>query len=147
LSRGKCIIYDLLKIVIKSNKGKKEMALFESAEDYLERILMLTNRNGSVKSIDIANDMNFSKPSISRAMKKLKTKRYIRIEKSGNIILTSSGMKKASEILERHVTLTNILVSLGVNKKTAAEDACKIEHDLSADSFSAIKRKYNENNT
>lgn len=114
----------------------------ESAEDYLERILMLSKKNGSVRSIDIAQDMNFSKPSVSVAMKKLREKKYIEVDKNGFITLTPEGYKIASEILERHEILTSMLLALGVSEKNAYVDACRIEHDLSYESFQAIKNHY-----
>lgn len=117
------------------------MELFESGEDYLERILILRNRIENVRSIDIVNDMHFSKPSVSIAMKKLKDNEYIVIDKDGYISLTEKGEEIASKIYERHVVLTKWLVSLGVDEDTARQDACKIEHDLSDVTFQAIKKK------
>ncbi len=116
------------------------MKLHESSEDYLERILMLEIANGKVKSIDIALDMNFSKPSVSIAMKKLKENNYITIDKKGYIHLTENGEKIAKAIYERHVLLTKALMYLGVDEETAKQDACKIEHDLSEESFQCIKK-------
>lgn len=115
------------------------MEIHESAEDYLETILILKERIGQVRSIDIATEMNYTKPSISVAMKKLRENGYILVDKDGFITLTDSGHKIASDIYNRHQVLTNFFVSLGVDKKTAAEDACKIEHDLSAQTFEKIK--------
>ncbi len=115
------------------------MELHESAEDYLETILILRERIGQVRSIDIATEMNFSKPSISVAMKKLRENHYIEMDKEGFITLTPAGYTIASNIYERHRLLTDFFVSLGVNEKTAAEDACKIEHDLSAETYEKIK--------
>ena len=114
------------------------MKLHESAEDYLERILMLTKKNGKVKSIDIAEDMHYSKASVSIAMKKLKEKNYITIE-NGFILLTDEGYQVANEMFERHNIISSLLVELGVDKKFALEDACKIEHVISPESFEAIK--------
>ena len=116
------------------------MKLYESAEDYLETILVLTERNGTVRSIDVAKDMNFSKPSVSVAMHKLEDSGYIVIKKDGTIILTEEGYQIASSVYERHVILSEVLMNLGVSKEQAIEDACKIEHDLSKESFEAIKR-------
>ena len=116
------------------------MKLHESSEDYLERILMLEIANGKVKSIDIALDMNFSKPSVSIAMKKLKENNYITIDKKGYIHLTENGENIAKAIYERHVLLTKALMYLGVDEETAKQDACKIEHDLSEKSFQCIKK-------
>lgn len=115
------------------------MKIHESAEDYLERILILQKKNGKVISIDIANSMNYSKPSISRAMKNLKQNNYITVEENGEIILTPKGLEIAQKIYERHVLLTNYFIKLGVDEETARNDACKIEHDLSEKTFNAIK--------
>lgn len=115
------------------------MEIHESAEDYLETILILKERIGQVRSIDIATEMNYTKPSISVAMKKLRENGYILMDKDVFITLTDSGLKIASDIYNRHQVLTNFFVSLGVDEKTAAEDACKIEHDLSAQTFEKIK--------
>lgn len=116
------------------------MQLFESGEDYLERILVLSERNGQVRSIDIATDMGFSKPSVSIAMKKLKENGFITIDENGFISLTVEGQKVASRIYERHQVLTELFVSLGVDEEIAKKDACKIEHDLSEETFEAIKK-------
>lgn len=115
------------------------MNLYESSEDYLERILMLELKNGKVKSIDIAHSMNFSKASVSVAMKKLKENGYINIDEKGYITLTDSGKEIANNIYDRHVTLTNILIKLGVDEEIARKDACKIEHDLSQETYDALK--------
>lgn len=120
------------------------MNLYESGEDYLERILMLKLRNGKVRSIDIAEDMNFSKASVSIGMKKLRENEYISFDDSDYITLTPKGEEVAKEIYERHLLLSDLLVKLGVDKKIAAQDACKIEHDLTPESFEAIKKYYNE---
>lgn len=116
----------------------------ESIEDYLETILFLQNKNGKVRSIDIANEMNFSKPSVSVAMKNLRAKEYITVAEDGYITLTASGKKRAETTLEKHNLLSNWLISIGVSKETALEDACKIEHDLSEESFEAIKKFLNK---
>lgn len=113
---------------------------FESSEDYLERILMLQEKLGSVRSIDIANDMNFSKPSVSIAMKKLKDNNYIDIDDKGKIILTEKGLEIATKTYEKHRLITTFLESIGVSSPQAQKDACLIEHDLSDESFDAIKR-------
>lgn len=115
------------------------MEIHESAEDYLEMILMLSERTGQVRSIDIATEMNYSKPSISVAMKKLRENGYIQVDRDGFITLTDSGYEIASNIYDRHKVLTAFFVSLGVNEKVAAEDACKIEHDLSDETFMKIR--------
>lgn len=115
------------------------MNIHASAEDYLERILMLQNKNGNVRSIDIATDMNYSKPSISRAIKNLKESDYIIVDKHGFIELTRKGFEIANRIYERHNILTEVFMLLGVNKETALEDACRVEHDLSEETFKAIQ--------
>ena len=116
------------------------MQLFESGEDYLERILVLNERNGAVRSIDIATDMGFSKPSVSVAMKKLREAGYINIDENGYITLSEEGHKIASRIYERHQVLTQFFTSLGVGEEIAKKDACKIEHDISEETFKAIKQ-------
>ena len=118
------------------------MNLQESGEMYLETILILSEKLQNVRSIDIADYMSFSKPAISRAMKSLKKDGYITIDDKGYITLLPQGREIASKIYERHTLLTDFLVKLGVDEKTAAEDACKIEHDISDKSFSAIKSMY-----
>jgi DtxR family Mn-dependent transcriptional regulator len=113
----------------------------ESSQDYLERILMLRIKNGNVRSIDIAESMGFSKPSVSIAMKKLREKGLAEMdEKTGYIRLTEQGEKIAEATYERHVLLTDTFERLGVNPKTAEEDACKVEHDLSEETWNAIKK-------
>ena len=112
----------------------------ESLEDYLETILMLQKSRGQVRSIDIANEMNFTKPSVSVAMKNLREKGYITMDITGYITLTETGRQRAEDVLERHTILADLLMRIGVNKETALADACKIEHDLSEESFEAIKR-------
>lgn len=114
----------------------------ESQEDYLETILLLQQKNGQVRSIDIANEMNFTKPSVSIAMKNLREKGYIIVADNGYITLTASGRLRAESVLERHTILSDWLVSIGVRKEIAMEDACRVEHDLSAESFEAIKNAY-----
>ncbi len=116
------------------------MKLLESGEMYLETILILTLRDHYVRSIDVAKYMSFSKPSVSRAMGRLKEQGYIVIDPDGYITLTESGKEIAEKIYERHTLLSQFLARLGVDEKTAAEDACKIEHDLSDETFEAIKR-------
>lgn len=118
----------------------KNMKIHESAENYLETILMIKNKKGAVRSIDIANELNFSKPSVSVAMKNLRENGYIEVDKSGYITLLEKGRKIAETIYERHTTLSKWLISLGVDENTAVEDACKIEHVISAESFDAIKK-------
>lgn len=120
------------------------MSVLPSAQDYLEKILMLQNKGNVVRSIDIANEMNFSKPSVSIAMKKLREQKLIEIDERGYITLTKEGYDIASSILDRHYVLSNMLMTLGVAKEVALEDACKIEHDLSEESFKAIKEHFLE---
>ena len=115
------------------------MEIHESAEDYLETILILKERLGQVRSIDIATEMNYTKPSISVAMKKLRENGYVQVDRDGFITLTDSGYEIASNIYDRHKVLTNFFVSLGVDNKIAAEDACKIEHDLSEETYEKIR--------
>ena len=112
----------------------------ESLEDYLETILMLQKSKGQVRSIDIANEMNFTKPSVSVAMKNLREKGYITMDSTGYITLTEAGRQRAEDVLERHTILADLLMRIGVRKETALADACKVEHDLSEESFEAIKR-------
>ena len=116
------------------------MKRLESQEDYLERILQISQKKETVHAIDIAREMNFSKPSVSVAMSKLKESGYIDINEKGEISLTKSGLEIAQKTLEKHTILTKILVSLGVDEETAKEDACRIEHDLSDKTWDAIKK-------
>ena len=116
------------------------MTIHESGEDYLEAILMIKKRSGNVRSIDVARELSFSKPSVSVAMKNLKTSNYITVDENGFINLTEAGQEIADKIYERHTFLTNWLTSLGVDPEVAAEDACKMEHAISSESFSAIKK-------
>ncbi len=118
------------------------MEIHESGEDYLETILMLENRMGYVRSIDIATQMGFSKPTISIAMRRLRESGYIDVDDRRDIHLTALGREVAERIYERHVTLTKVLERLGVDEETASREACKIEHDISADTFSRIKFWY-----
>ena len=112
----------------------------ESIEDYLETILLLQKKLGNVRSIDIANEMNFTKASVSIAMKNLREKEYITMADNGYILLTESGKKRAEDVLDRHTILSDWLISIGVSKETALEDACRVEQDLSEESFTAIKK-------
>lgn len=111
----------------------------KSVEDYLETILSLENRMHNVRSIDIVHEMNFSKPSVSVAMKNLREKGYITISEEGYIKLTPSGKQQAESVLEKHTLLSEWLMRLGVDRETAMEDACRMEHDISDKSFIAIK--------
>lgn len=112
----------------------------ESIEDYLETILILSSRLPAVRSIDVANELNFSKPSISVAMKNLKTRRYITMSEEGYILLTNEGRKLAENIYERHTLLTDWLVHLGIDPDVAARDACRMEHDITSESYEAMKK-------
>jgi len=115
--------------------------IHESGEDYLETILLLQNKTGNVRSIDIARELNYTKASISRAMSILKKSEYIIMDTYGKIILTDKGLLKANEVYERHELITNYLIkSLGVSRETAAQDACRIEHVISVESFEKIKQ-------
>ncbi len=112
----------------------------ESAENYLETILILENRNGSVRSIDVASELDFSKPSVSVAMKNLRQQECITVDGDGFILLTEKGRGIAESVYERHTLFTEWLIALGVNERTAAEDACRIEHVISEETFRAMKK-------
>ena len=122
------------------------MKVLESAENYLEAILMIREEKGSVRAIDVVNQLGFSKPSVSVAMKNLETNDFITRDKDGFISLTESGEEIAEMIFERHKLLTDLFVRLGVSEETARDDACKIEHDLSEETFECIKRAYSDIN-
>lgn len=115
------------------------MKIQESAENYLETVLVLSKRNPEVRSIDVATELGFSKPSVSVAMKNLRENGYVVINKEGHIFLTDAGREIAEMIYERHTLLSTWLISLGVSPEIAAEDACRMEHVISKESFSAIK--------
>ena len=115
------------------------MRVHESAENYLETILVLSLKGSPVRSIDIVNELEYSKPSVSVAMKNLRGKGYILVDTDGYITLTVKGRKIANSMYERHIAISDWLVSLGVDKKTAVQDACKMEHVMSEKSFLAIK--------
>ena len=116
------------------------MQIQESGEMYLETIHVLYKKTGHVRSIDVSEYMGYSKPSVSRAMGLLKSGGYIEVDHDGSITLTPSGLALAEKIYERHTVLTSLLVSLGVREEVAVEDACKLEHAISDESFDAIKR-------
>lgn len=116
------------------------MHLLESGEMYLETIYVLSSQNRKVRSIDICEYMGYSKPSVSRAVGLLKNGEFIVVDSEGYIELTETGMSIAKKIYERHTILTDLLIRLGVSRETAVADACKIEHDISDESFDAIKR-------
>ena len=115
------------------------MKIQESAENYLETIYILTRRNGIVRSIDIVNELDFTKPSVSVAMKKLREAHHIIVSPEGFITLTETGKEIADRIYERHTLLSSWLTQLGVDPEIASEDACRMEHVISAESFEAIK--------
>ena len=116
------------------------MEIHQSAEDYLEAILIIKERKGYVRSIDVANQLDVSKPSVSYATKRLRENGYITFNEDGMISLTDSGLEIASKIYTRHKVLSDFFVRLGVDAEVAAEDACKIEHDISDASFAQIKK-------
>lgn len=114
----------------------------ESIEMYLETIHVLSKKQSVVKSIDVANELNYARASVSRAMKLMLEKDYIKMDNKKNVFLTDKGFEIANRIYDRHVTLTNLLESLGVSKDVAEEDACKIEHVISNETMDAIKKHY-----
>ena len=116
------------------------MAIYESGEMYLETIHVLFKKNGAVRSIDISEHMGYSKPSVSRAVGVLKKDGYILVDKEGFITLTESGLAVAEKIYARHQLLTKLLTSLGVSEETAAEDACRMEHAISDETFQALQK-------
>ena len=122
------------------------MKIHESAENYLETILILHKRTGAVRSVDIANELDYSKPSVSVAMKNLRENGYIQVDAGGYITLLPAGQEIAERMLERHTLLTNWLCSLGVSEEIAMEDACRVEHVISDQTFEAIKGFVAKNN-
>ena len=120
------------------------MNIHESAENYLEAILALGENGSPVRSIDVAQHLNFSKPSVSRAMSLLREGGFVVMDANGFLTLTDDGLEIARRIYERHLLLTKWLVHLGVDEKVAAEDACRIEHDLSVESFDALREHINK---
>ncbi len=124
-----------------NRKGKK-MKLHESAENYLETILVLSKKSSFVRSIDVADALNFSKPSVSVAMKKLSKGGYINVAKDGAITLTDKGLQTAEKIYDRHIFLTNWLISIGVDEDIASKDACRMEHIISQQTIEALKKHY-----
>ena len=120
--------------------------LRESGENYLETILILEKRNGIARSVDVANELNFSKPSISRAMTVLKEAGYVKIGNINQLVLTPEGRKIAESVYERHCVLHDYLVSIGVSDDIASKDACRIEHIISDETFERIKQILNKNN-
>ncbi len=120
------------------------MKILKSAEDYLETMLILKNRHGYIRSVDIAAELGVTKPSVSYATKRLRENGYITMDAGGHISLTPSGSKIAQCIYKRHKTLTDFFISLGIDEKTADEDACKVEHEISTATFAAIERYMQE---
>lgn len=118
------------------------MSIHESGENYLEAILTIRNRTGSCRSIDVARELNFSKPSVSVMMRELRENGFIKVDSSNDISLTEKGMKIALDIAERHDIISKVLMLLGVPEDIAYTDACKIEHDLNAITFEKIKEFY-----
>ena len=116
------------------------MSLHESGEDYLEAILVLSKELGNVRSIDVANHLGYSKPSVSVAMKRLRENGYITLDDNGHLILTGSGLAIALNIYEKHLVLTQFLISIGVDEETARKDACRMEHVISDKSFEKIRQ-------
>ena len=116
------------------------MSIHESGEMYLEAILVLSQKNGFVRSIDVSEYLGYSKPSVSRAVGILKKGEYILVDKDGSLTLTASGREIAEKIFERHTVLSKLLTKMGVSEETATADACKMEHAISDESFEAIKR-------
>ena len=124
----------------KNAQGGIVLHIQESGEMYLETIYILSEKTGAVRSIDVGEYMGYSKPSVSRAVGILKKGGYLLMDKDGYLTLTESGLAVAKKIYERHTLLTDFLIRLGVNEKTAVEDACKIEHDISDETFDALKK-------
>ena len=125
---------------ITRKEGWRTMELQESGEMYLETILILLQKNGFVRSVDVCEYMGYSKPSVSRAVALLKSGGYIEVDAAGGLHFTEAGLKKAKKIYDRHKTISEFLINLGVPEETAAEDACRIEHVISEKSFRAIKK-------
>ncbi|MFV0351130.1 MAG: metal-dependent transcriptional regulator [Oscillospiraceae bacterium] len=118
------------------------MALRQSAEDYLETILIIKNKKGVVHSVDVANHLNFSKPSVSRAVSNLRRDGYLEMLENGELILTPLGANVAEHVYERHTVISAMLISLGVSEETALEDACNMEHVISEETFQQFKNIY-----
>ncbi len=118
------------------------MSLYESGEMYLETIFVLTNEGKNIRAIDVCEHMGYSKPSVSRALGILKKSGHILVDKNGYLTLTEEGIKVAKKIYERHKILTEVLIEIGVSPEVASDDACKIEHHISDESFEAIKSKF-----
>lgn len=136
----------MLKYIIVSPRKKAIlMKILKSSEDYLEAMLIMKEVHGYIRSIDIAMELGVTKPSVSYATKRLRENGYITMDRDGFITLTDKGMDIAAHIYERHKVLTDVLVQLGVSPETARQDACKLEHDISDESFAALKRHMEKN--
>lgn len=122
------------------------MSVHESGEMYMEAVLVLSKKSSFVRSVDVAEYLGYSKPSVSRAMGILKSEEYLTIDRDGGITLTEKGLAVAEMIYERHTLLTELLTNLGVPAEIAAADACKVEHDISPETFAAIKKHVREHN-
>ena len=118
------------------------MSLHESGEMYLETIYVLSKNSSTVRSLDVAEEMNFSKPSVSRAIKKLIVGGFVTVDENGYLSLTEDGQNIAKKIYERHRVLTQFLINIGVTKETAVEDACRVEHYISDETFNALKNYF-----
>lgn len=125
-------------------KGSIKVHLQESGEMYLETVYILSQKGGCVRSVDVGEYMGYSKPSVSRAVGILKNGGYLNMDKAGHLTLTNAGLEIAQKIYERHTMLSDFLIRLGVSEQTAVNDACKIEHDISDESFEALKRHANK---
>lgn len=122
------------------------MQIKESAENYLEAILMIKKEKGNVRSIDVANHLNFTKPSVSVAMKSFREEGYVTMDNDGSINLTQKGMEIAEKVYERHEVIAKALIALGIDEEVAYEDSCKIEHDISQQTFEKIKEHLKKHN-
>ena len=130
----------LIEDTFKKQARGDDLQVHESTENYLETILVLSKRQPQVRSIDIVNELAFSKPSVSVAMKNLRNQEYITMDDNGHIKLTVTGKKLAESVYERHTLITEFLIKIGVDAKVAAEDACRVEHVLSSETFAALKK-------
>lgn len=135
-----------VKILKRLNEVYINMKIKESAENYLETILMLKNKNGYVRSVDIAHELSFTKASVSVAMKAFREEGYITVDENGGILLTEKGMDIAKNVYERHEIIAKALIALGVDSDIAYEDSCKIEHDISEQTFLKLKDYLKANN-
>lgn len=120
------------------------MQVRQSAEDYFEIIYMLKRKNGSVRAIDVVNELGFSKPTVSVAMKKFRENGFVTVDESGQIELTEAGLAIAKKTFEKHTVISEMLIMLGVPEEIALEDACRMEHGLSDESFAAMKEHLNK---